>query len=153
MVKTKEKLMRIIDFHSHILPGMDDGSQNADMTGLMLARSAKQGVRVMAATPHFYGDRDSIDHFLKKRQKAWESAIPLAEDLGMALIAGAEVAYFDNMSQAKGIERLTLGDSRVLLLEMPFRAWGSRDIQELERLLHSWFGSLYYMLFCRYVFW
>lgn len=129
--------MPIIDFHSHILPGIDDGSRNPEMSRDMLRQSARQGVAVMAATPHFYGDRDTIGRFLKRRQEALEKALPLAEEAGIALLTGAEVAYFDNMSQAEGIEALTLADTEILLVEMPFRAWSRREIQELDRLLHE----------------
>ena len=127
--------MRVIDFHSHVLPGIDDGSKDREMTGHMLRKAARQGVQVVAATPHFYGDRDTIERFLKRREAALEKALPLAEEVGIELLAGAEVAYFDNMSQAEGIEDLTLGASGILLVEMPFRAWSRREIQELDRLL------------------
>ncbi|MBQ7145868.1 MAG: capsular polysaccharide biosynthesis protein [Lachnospiraceae bacterium] len=129
----------MIDFHSHVLPGIDDGSRNPEMSRMMFYEAARQGVEVMAATPHFYGDRDTIDRFLKRRESAWEKALPLAEEAGIELVAGAEVAYFDNMSQAGGIEALTLADTEILLVEMPFRAWSRREIQELDRLLHEGF--------------
>ena len=41
------------DIHSHILPGMDDGSRSTEESLAMLAASAAQGVRAIAATPHF----------------------------------------------------------------------------------------------------
>ena len=129
--------MGIIDFHSHVLPGIDDGSRSENMSRQMLEESARQGVEVMVATPHFYGDRDTINHFLRKRSEALEKVLPSAEELGIQLIAGAEVAYFDNMSQAEGIDRLTMGGSRIMLIEMPFRQWTRRDLQELERLLNN----------------
>lgn len=129
----------MIDFHSHVLPGIDDGSRNPEMSRMMFYEAARQGVEVMVATPHFYGDRDTIDRFLKRRESAWEKALPLAEEAGIELVAGAEVAYFDNMSQAEGIEALTLADTEILLVEMPFRAWSRREIQELDRLLHEGF--------------
>lgn len=129
--------MYVIDFHSHVLPGIDDGSRSEDMSRRMLRISARQGVEVMAATPHFYGDRDTIEKFLKRRESAWEKALPLAEEAGIELLAGAEVAYFDNMSQAAGIEELTLAGTEILLVEMPFRAWSRREIQELDRLLRE----------------
>ena len=129
--------MPMIDFHSHILPGIDDGSRDLAMTGHMLRKVVRQRVAVMAATPHFYGDKDTIERFLKRRQEALEKTLPLAEEAGIQLLAGAEVAYFDNMSQAAGIEKLTLAGTEILLVEMPFRAWSRREIQELDRLLHE----------------
>ncbi|MGN0395823.1 MAG: CpsB/CapC family capsule biosynthesis tyrosine phosphatase, partial [Coprococcus sp.] len=45
--------MEIIDFHSHILPGIDDGSRNVETSIKMLDRCADNGVGLMVATPHF----------------------------------------------------------------------------------------------------
>ena len=49
--------MAVIDFHSHILPGIDDGSKNVQMSLEMLKRASEQGVDVMLATSHFYASR------------------------------------------------------------------------------------------------
>ena len=50
--------MSVIDFHSHVLPGIDDGSRNSEESLGMLQLSASQGIDVMAATSHFYGRQD-----------------------------------------------------------------------------------------------
>ena len=42
----------IIDVHSHILPGVDDGAQDWDTSMQMLVQSSKEGVRKVIATPH-----------------------------------------------------------------------------------------------------
>ena len=107
------------------------------MSRRMLEEAVRQGVNVMVATPHFYGDSDRIERFQKRREAAGEMVLPMARELGIEVVLGAEVAYFDNMSQAEGLDRLTLGDSRIMLVEMPFRQWSRREIQELERLLHD----------------
>ena len=52
--------MQIIDFHSHILPGIDDGARNVQTSLSMLDMVAAQHVDVMIATPHFYASRDRI---------------------------------------------------------------------------------------------
>lgn len=125
----------IIDFHSHILPGIDDGSRDAAMTEKMLAASAAQGVEIMAATPHFYADANTVERFLRKRAEAVEKILDLAAAQGIGVIAGAEVAFFDGISRAADVSKLTLGGSRLLLVEMPFRQWGRREVEETERLL------------------
>ena len=51
---------RVIDFHSHILPGIDDGSKNTDMSLAMLREMTAQGVDVCVAPPHFSGWRRSV---------------------------------------------------------------------------------------------
>ena len=49
--------MSVIDFHSHILPGIDDGSRNVETSIGMLRMCREQGVDIMIATPHFYSLR------------------------------------------------------------------------------------------------
>ena len=61
---------KIIDFHTHILPGIDDGSRDIDTSCRMLEMAAEQGVELIVATPHFYASRDRIEHFLEKREHA-----------------------------------------------------------------------------------
>ena len=58
------------DIHSHILPGMDDGSRSTEESLAMLAASAAQGVRAIAATPHFYAMENSPEEFLARRAAA-----------------------------------------------------------------------------------
>ena len=60
----------IIDFHSHILPGIDDGSADVQESIAMLRMEAEQGITHVIATPHFYTHSDSPGHFLAKRKKA-----------------------------------------------------------------------------------
>ena len=64
--------MKVIDFHSHILPNIDDGSKDINMSVEMLKRSKQQGIDVIVATPHFYADSNTIEHFLNKRARALE---------------------------------------------------------------------------------
>ena len=46
--------MLVIDFHSHILPGIDDGSRNVEKSLGILQISASQGGDIVAATAHVY---------------------------------------------------------------------------------------------------
>ena len=48
------KQLGYLDIHSHILPGIDDGSKDWEMTKQMLKMAYEQGVRQMIATPHNY---------------------------------------------------------------------------------------------------
>ena len=58
------------DFHSHILPGIDDGSDSLETSLAMLRMEAEQGISRVVATPHFYPRYDSPEHFLKRRAEA-----------------------------------------------------------------------------------
>ena len=132
----------MVDFHTHILPGIDDGSQDVDMTKDMLLEEQKQGVDLIAATPHFYAHRMSMEGFLERRTEAMaqtrQICRSLEEELGRALpeiLAGAEVYYFPGVGKAKDIPKLCIGDSRCLLLELPFDQWDKDVLKDVRDLI------------------
>ena len=61
----------IIDFHSHILPGIDDGSRDIEESIILLDKLAANGTDLVVATPHFYCDEQSVDDFLANRNNAY----------------------------------------------------------------------------------
>lgn len=127
----------MIDLHSHILPGIDDGSKNLEMTKQLLEALACQNVRTVVATPHFYASKDTPEAFLQRRQKALEQVATLQEDYPQ-ILPGAEVAYFDGMERSGILEQLQLGNSGLLLVEMPFCSWTQRMIRTICDLpLHT----------------
>ena len=124
--------MPVIDFHSHILPGIDDGSKDIETSVGMLELSRGQGVDAIVATPHFYAWRDRLDSFLTFRNLAY---LDLMEEIMGAdlpdIHVGAEVAFFEGISTAEDIRKLTIDGGDVMLLEMPFRPWSERDLDEV----------------------
>lgn len=123
-----------MDIHSHVLPGIDDGSKSVEESLLMLAASARQGVRRIAATPHFYPMENSPEQFLSRRdeaekwlRKAWQPGLP-------ELMMGAEVYFFDGMSHTDALDEFRLEGTGLLLLEMPLTPWTARQIQEVEKV-------------------
>lgn len=120
----------MIDFHSHILPGVDDGSKDLEMTQQMLEQMNQQGIQAVVATPHFYATSDRPDRFLQRRAKALQKVAALEEGYPQ-IIPGAEVAYFEGMSRSGVLEPMQLGESGMLLVEMPFCAWTKRMIHEV----------------------
>lgn len=125
-----------VDFHSHILPNVDDGSRSTEESLRMLRESARQGVGVMVATPHFYAERNTPEHFLKKRQYAFEQlqqAIEAANEPAPwpRVVRAAEVAYFTGMSSCEELPQLCVEGTNLLLLEMPFERWSNQVMQEV----------------------
>lgn len=120
----------MIDLHSHVLPGVDDGSRNLSMTRQMLEEMTRQGIRTVVATPHFYATSDKPESFFRRRAAALEQVATLQGDFP-EIIPGAEVAYFDGMSHSEILPQLQLGASSLLLVEMPFCRWTQRMIREL----------------------
>jgi len=59
----------MIDVHSHILPGIDDGPDTLEETINMLSIASEEGIKVVAATHHFLDDKMSVDSYLKLWKK------------------------------------------------------------------------------------
>ena len=130
----------MIDFHTHILPGIDDGSKNSDMSLAMLREEAAQGTDTVCATPHFYADRMAVDQFLSRRDGALErlrSKMPDPKEELPDIIPGAEVYYFRGIGSAKALPKLTLKGTNTLLLEMPFMAWDKKTVEDVKGLLYD----------------
>lgn len=122
------------DFHSHILPCVDDGSDSIQMSLDMLRRQAEQGIDRVVATPHFYARHDNPARFLARRA---ESASRLREAMctesGLPELAlGAEVHYFSGISHCDVLHELTIGRKRCILIEMPPPPWTESMYRELE---------------------
>ena len=124
----------LIDFHSHILPGIDDGSKSLEMSIQMLRMEAQQGVERVIATPHFYPQYDTPERFLRRRGAA-ESTLreEMQKHTGLpALSVGAEVYYFPGISDSEVISELTIDQKRCILIEMPTSSWTEAMYRELE---------------------
>lgn len=134
MKRSYNKFNNLIDVHSHILPEMDDGSTSLDMSFRMLLASANQGVRCIVATPHFYAARDYPDHFLSKREKRMASLLEVTRPGLPVVIPGAEVMYFEGITEMAELTKLRIGRSKALLIEMPFRKWSNRVIEDILEL-------------------
>ena len=128
----------MIDIHTHILPGMDDGAKDVEMSLAMLRMQREQGVDSVVLTPHFYRNKEHPAHFLRRRQEAFErlqQAMEAAGEKFPQLTLGAEVAWMPNMTEWDEIEQLCLGESKYLLLELPFYTWRSQVIQQIYDLM------------------
>ncbi len=121
----------MIDWHSHILPGMDDGSRSVEESKALLQALAQQGVDTVVATPHFYADDEPIERFLQRRAEAYAK---LAGICTVRILCGAEVRFYPGISKLEQLESLCLGGSFVLLLEMPEERWTEYTIREVLQL-------------------
>jgi len=126
----------MIDVHSHILPNMDDGPKTVEESLLMLTESKRQGVEVMAATPHYYG-RMPIEEFIAKRQDRYETLLKEAGDEIPEVVLGAEVAYSPTLLYEDGLSMLTYNGTNFLLLEMPFAKWPANILDDVRRIMSA----------------
>ena len=130
----------MIDFHSHILPGVDDGSTSVEESIQMLRMAAEQGITHVVATPHFYARHDDPHRFLMRRARAEEALrteMALHEGLPQVLV-GAEAAFFRGISDSEFLTELTIRGKRCILIEMPQAPWPDEFFRELEAIRGKW---------------
>ena len=123
----------LTEYHCHILPGIDDGSDSVKTSLQMAETMKKQGVQRICATPHFYAHREkSVTEYLKKRQAAFEQIQGQTAVTDIHL--GAEVTIEHGISELPDIEKLAIQGTRIILLELPYRPyekWMSEEIYNI----------------------
>lgn len=129
-----EKSTKLIDFHAHILPCADHGSESLEMSLKQLEILEKNNVGYVVATPHFYPSNTSPEKFIEKRRRCTENLLEASTNLQIKIARGAEVLVCERMEYMKGLELLTISGTNTLLLEMPFHGW-SEDLIETVRNL------------------
>lgn len=127
----------MIDWHSHILPGIDDGSNSVNESVAMLKLLSEQGVTTVVATPHFYVDSCSPEKFLKNRRKSYESLKKQLCDGLPEILLGAEVCYYPGISKLSGLKDLCIQGTDILLVEMPMVNWTEHTVNEILELACS----------------
>lgn len=129
------------DFHTHILPGMDDGSGSLEQSERMLQMEYAQGVRKVIATPHFYAGEDFPEEFFARREKRLDQVRNMLSEESwgkeMQVWAGAEVYYFTGMAEAPVLSEFCVEGTNVLLLEMPFSQWDKEVYRDVRSMIEK----------------
>jgi protein-tyrosine phosphatase len=113
----------MIDLHSHILPGLDDGAATAEESLALAGRYVSAGFTVVVATPHCVPGT----HWMPSPETVEGAVADLNRRLGAAgtplkVLAGMEVALDPSIVDLIDAQRLlTLGGSNYLLVEPPFQ--------------------------------
>lgn len=130
----------MIDFHTHILPGIDDGSHNLDESIALVKRENIQQVTDIVFTPHFYADKVSFQNFLERREKSCHKLISALSNQNIIfpqIHVGAEVFYFGSIGKAEALPQLCIKNTNVLLLEMPFCQWTEDMLQNIKQIIYK----------------
>jgi protein-tyrosine phosphatase len=110
----------LIDLHCHLLPGIDDGSKDLEMSLAMARMASSDGISTIACTPHILpGVYHNTGPAIKAAVAQLQETI---SDVGIpiTLVTGADVHVTPNLSvQLREGKALTLNDSRYFLLEPP----------------------------------
>lgn len=110
----------MIDFHTHILPNIDDGARNIEETIHLIQEAKKAGFEAIISTSHYMEgyyetnvpEREMWIHIIY--QKLQE------ENLDMKLYLGNEIYLSENMiSLLEEQKASTINDTSYVLFEMP----------------------------------
>lgn len=125
----------MIDIHSHILPGIDDGSKNINMTLHMIKMAVESGTKDIVATPHFcrgYGEKpyNEVKNLVGEFNK-----LAKGEGLDINIHYGQEVYYSEQIiDDYKSGLIGTINDSRYMLIELPMRSFDSDTLEVIYEL-------------------
>ena len=110
--------MGYIDIHSHILPGMDDGSRSMGQTMRMLETAVNEGIAIMIATPHNMPGKGCPPGSVVRRKAAELRRTVEQEGIPIEIIPGTEYYYREEVPDLLDSgDAVTLGDSHCVLVE------------------------------------
>ncbi len=132
----------VIDFHCHVLNGIDDGAINMAMTTNMLRNSFNTGVEGIVFTSHCYpASARDVEKFINKRKKqleyfryAPELGDPPFINMPKFYKEGCEVHLTGDISKIPNIRELCIEGTDYMLLEMPMKMWTDETIENVYKL-------------------
>lgn len=131
-----------VDFHSHLMPGVDDGARNRTDSAGALRALDEDGVRVITTTPHHDASTalrpEQLAARLDALDSAWEELLSVAAlaSPGLALHRGTEVKL-DVSEPDLTDDRLRLAGTRFALVEFPYFSVPPRSVHVLAFLRRS----------------
>lgn len=136
----------MIDFHSHMLPGIDDGAQDVETSLEMLTLCQNSGVSTVLMTPHCHPrSQEHIDKFIENRDNAYKilsSAIKNEKKEFPRIIPASEIRIYDGLSRYKGLEKLCISGTNYILLEMPYEVWRDYAFEEIYKVVRLGFRPI-----------
>ncbi|MDI9469227.1 MAG: protein tyrosine phosphatase [Bacillota bacterium] len=111
----------MVDLHTHVLWGVDDGAQNLDMTMKMLWQYAEAGYTDIIITPHHDPSRYEVPVDVVKEGVSRLTALAREMNLSFNFYPGHEIQLQAQTPQMlKRGELLSLNNSRYVMIELPF---------------------------------
>jgi protein-tyrosine phosphatase len=121
----------VIDLHSHVLPGLDDGARDLDEAVEICTAAAADGVEVLAATPHVRSDYPTTPEQIEAALDELRPVVGAA----IRLVPGAELAVSELQRPEDELRRYALaGNPAYLLVETPYAGWPIDLTERLVRL-------------------
>lgn len=110
----------MIDLHSHILPGVDDGASDMAASLEMARRAYEEGITTLLATPHHQNGRYVNTKEQAIRQTGMLQSVIDQAGIDLKILPGQEVRLFGELLEDyQDGEILGLNDSKYILVEFP----------------------------------
>ena len=122
------------DFHSHILPGADHGSDGAQTSRSQLDIVAASGIKTIVATPHFYPTADNVKVFFERRNRCAQVMKSLLRAGDPQVLLGAEVLICEGIERMDGLRDLAVFGTDCILLEMPMTRWTDQLFETVDAI-------------------
>lgn len=126
----------MIDFHTHILPQIDDGSHNVQESITMLKQSYAQGIDTVVLTSHFRRGEHRIKDWLRDRQDRLDRIREALTDEDRLMIPRAvlasEVEYMAGMNRWDYLDELAIKGTDYIMTEMPFIPWSEAVVKTID---------------------
>jgi protein-tyrosine phosphatase len=107
----------MIDFHSHILPSVDDGANDMETSIKMLKLSISEGVDFICATPHFIPEEQEINKHIY-----FEKLKELQDTIGkqIQIVSGVEVYINPTLPELYKKGKIwCINNKKYMLIELP----------------------------------
>lgn len=110
----------MIDIHSHLLFGVDDGAKTIEETLHILQQAEREGIKDIIATPHAFGPHYHVTKEMVMNKIGDLTEVLQKEGLQITVHSGQEIRLHEKVIEnLKSGEALTLAHSRYVLLELP----------------------------------
>lgn len=133
----------LVDFHAHILPGVDHGCRHLQTALEQLGLAEQYGIKTIVATPHFYPNRHVVEDFVALRDAAYGRLLTHRPSQSIHIVRGAEILLYPGLHRMQGIERLCIeGTDNLLLLELPIGVLSDGVLESIYELKARGFQPL-----------
>ena len=126
----------MIDIHTHVIPGVDDGSPNLETSIAMIKHEIEIGVKEIYCTPHhIYKRYEKSAEEIKEGFRLLKEAVE-KENLPIKLYLGQEICYTHReniLEMLKEGKLLTLNNTNRVLMEFSFY----REPENLPEIIYN----------------
>lgn len=126
------------DIHTHLLPGVDDGSCSMEETMIMIRIALSQGIQTIIATPHYAVGRKNVSVEELERIRGLVEVEAKKQNDNIRILLGNEIFYSDSIIEALNKKQaLTLAGSKYVLVEFSYEESYRVIYRALAKLIRS----------------